>query len=411
MRRLLIVFSAFLLILAGCGSGSSEGYQEGDEVTLTFAFWDDLWAPAFEAMADEFEEAHPGVTIETQVTPYSSYWTKMDTIASTGDGPDIFVMNTPNIEKYYESGMLAPLDDALADQNVNKDDFVDRTFDAYEVDGATYGVPFNYDVSMLFYNIDLVKEAGIDKIPETWDEMLDAGQKILDYDSSLYPLVLQGNQAGYWPVMVSQGAEIITEDGKSGYESQEMLDSINWIKSAVENGIIPKSSSISSTAPLDVLQSGQAAFALDGSWMLQKTESDTGVNIGVAPIPSNNENRAGIIHAPAISVNEQSPNAEIATEFAAFVGTDSSQEKVATDMGQLAAKKGFDDLFVEKNSKLVGLEDTLQYTGTAAVYPHVIDGSWENVEIEDMNKVMDLSMEPQDAADDITAAIEKSSER
>lgn len=411
MKKIIGILSIFLVLLAGCGSTSSESAGNGEDVTLTFAFWDDLWRPAFEKMADEFEETHPGVTIEMQITPYSSYWTKMDTIATTGDGPDIFVMNTPNVEKYYESGMLAPLDDAMAAQDVNPDDFVEKTFDAYQIDGGTYGIPFNYDVAMLFYNIDLMEKAGIDKVPETWDEMMAAGKKVLDYDETLYPLVLQGNQAGYWPIMVSQDAEVITDEGTSGYESPEMLASLEWIKNAVEEGVIPKSSAISNTQPLDTLQSGQAVFALDGSWMLPKTASDTGVNIGVAPIPSDNENKAGVIHAPAIAVNASSENVELAQEFAAFVGTDSSQEKVATEMNQLAAKKGFDDKFIENNPSLKGLEETLKYTGTAVVYPHVIDGSWENVEIEDMNKLMNLVMEPQEVADDVTAAIEKSSER
>ncbi len=408
MKKIIGILSILIIALAGCGGSGNSG---SDEVTLTFAFWDDLWRPAFEEMAVEFEEANPGVNIEFQVSPYGSYWTKMDTIASTGDGPDLFIMNTPNIEKYSESGMLAPLDDAMANQDVNPDDFVEKTFDAYQIDGQTYGIPFNYDVAMLFYNVDLMKEIGIEKVPETWDEMMEAGAKTLEYDSSLYPLSIQGNQAGYWPIIVSQGGEIITKEGTSGYELESTLESLNWIKEAVEAGVIPKSSSIGTVQPLDTIQSGQGLFAMDGSWMLPKATTEAGVNIAVAPIPSNNDNRAGIIHAPAVAVNASSENVEVAKEFAAFIGTDSSQAKIATTMNQLPAKKGFNDKFIANNADLVGLEETLEYTGTAEVYPHVVDGAWENTELEDMNKVMDLAMEPEDAAKDITAAIEKSSER
>ncbi len=407
MKKLLSLITVFIVILAGCGGSSGDD----DDKTISFAYWDDIWTPAFEEIAKEFESQNPGVTIDLQVTPYSSYWTKLDTIASTGDGPDVFIMNVPNIEKYSETGMLAPLDDSMEKYEVRPEDFVDRTFDAYEIDGATYGVPFDYDVTHLFYNADLLEEIGISSIPETWDEMLEVGQQVIDYDSSLYPFVISGNQAGYWPIIVSQNGQIITDDGKSGYELPETIASIQWIQDAVESGIIPKSSSIGGVNPIDALLSGQAVFAFDGSWMIPKLSEDATANIGIAPIPSNNDNRAGVIHAPSVAVNASGDNVDIASDFAAFVGSDFAQERVASTMNQLPAKKGFDDKFIANNPNLIGLDEALDYTSTAVVYPHVIDGTWENVEIEDMNKVMDLKMSPEDAATDITAAIQKSSER
>ena len=53
-----------------------------------------------------------------------------------------------------------------------------NALDITSVDGKEYGVPFRYDGSSIYYNIDMLKAAGYDAFPETWDEMVEMSKKL-----------------------------------------------------------------------------------------------------------------------------------------------------------------------------------------------------------------------------------------
>ncbi len=116
-RRTVAVTSAFaatLLGLSACASGDAETVETSDEsepVTLSYAIWDVNQEPAMQSIADAFTAEHPNVTIEIQVNAFEDYWTKLQTAAAGGAGPDVFWMNGPNFQLYASNGLLAPLDD------------------------------------------------------------------------------------------------------------------------------------------------------------------------------------------------------------------------------------------------------------------------------------------------------------
>ena len=65
--------------------------------------------------------------------------------------------------------------------DIDNDGFEDfiATDLVYGDDGESiYGVPFATDTWAMVYNTDVMAEAGIDKVPETWDELLEASRKV-----------------------------------------------------------------------------------------------------------------------------------------------------------------------------------------------------------------------------------------
>jgi multiple sugar transport system substrate-binding protein len=80
-----------------------------EPATLTFAFWDTNQEPGMRAIAGAHTALHPNVTIETQVTPWAKYWTKLETAAMGGEMPDVMWMHVNQITKYVEAGALLDL--------------------------------------------------------------------------------------------------------------------------------------------------------------------------------------------------------------------------------------------------------------------------------------------------------------
>lgn len=163
--------AASALVLAGCTGG---GGGDGDEITLTW--WhnatSDPQKGIYEDVAAEFEEAHPGVTVE--VTGYQNedlQRTLIPNALQSGDAPDVFqVWPGGEVRAQAEAGYLKDLTEPLADEIAAYGGVVKP----WEVDGKQYGIPFSFGITGIWYNTELFEQAGIEGTPETLPELVDA---------------------------------------------------------------------------------------------------------------------------------------------------------------------------------------------------------------------------------------------
>lgn len=176
--RLVAAFAATGLAmgaLAGCSAdgGGGDG-ADGEDVTLTW--WHNATSgplPAvWEEVAADFEAANPGVKVEQ--TGYQNeelQRTLIPNALAAGDPPDLFqVWPGGELRDQVENGYLMALDDAVPDTISS----VGATVNPWQVDGATYGVPFTFGIEGFWYNTDMFEAAGIDEVPATLDELVDA---------------------------------------------------------------------------------------------------------------------------------------------------------------------------------------------------------------------------------------------
>jgi ABC-type sugar transport system, periplasmic component len=159
------------LVLAGCTGG---GGGDGDGVTITW--WHNATSDPLQALwndvAREFEEAHPGVTVE--VTGYQNedlQRTLIPNALQSGDAPDVFmVWPGGEVRSQAEAGYLKDLTDPLADEIAEFGGVVKP----WEVDGKQYAMPFSFGITGIWYNTELFEQAAIDETPETLPELVDA---------------------------------------------------------------------------------------------------------------------------------------------------------------------------------------------------------------------------------------------
>ena len=60
----------FAILLTLCMVFSFVSFASAEDVTITFAFWDNNQEPGMKAIAEAYEAAHPGVKVDIQVTPW-----------------------------------------------------------------------------------------------------------------------------------------------------------------------------------------------------------------------------------------------------------------------------------------------------------------------------------------------------
>lgn len=166
--------------LAGCAAGGDDPAtpSEGGDVTITW--WHnattDPQKGLWEDIAAEFEDAHPGVTVE--VTGYQNedlQRTLIPNALQSGDAPDVFmVWPGGEVRAQAEAGHLKDLTELTADTAGE----LGATVKPWQVDGKQFALPYTFGIEGFWYNKDLFAEAGIDALPETLPELEEANEKL-----------------------------------------------------------------------------------------------------------------------------------------------------------------------------------------------------------------------------------------
>lgn len=202
----------------------------------TVTIWSHFAGKNFETFTryvSEFSQANPD--IEIKATSYGALEILPKYLASVAGGapPDIF----------HAPGYVPPdlaFNKAIApwDELMKLDPTTYKNFDPITVyGGRRYGIPVNGGVNVMLYNLELFEKAGLDpnKLPETWDDLIAAAQKMTNPAEAQWGLVL-GNQPGtattqmYYTFLLCAGGELVTPDGKSiAFNSEAGLETLTFL--------------------------------------------------------------------------------------------------------------------------------------------------------------------------------------
>ena len=279
---------ALLLSVTGCG-GSADG-----KTHLSFQIWDVFQRDGMQAMCDAYTAQHPDVVIDVQVTSWSEYWTKLEAAAESNTMPDIYWMHTDQILYYADFGILADLTDLYADEDPNyyANHFSDVSIaNASGSDGRIYGVPKDKDNVVLVYNKEMFDAAGV-AYPDdtwTWDDMMDASQKVYDATGKYGYLAYNDEQLGYWNFVYQNGGYILDENNVyAGYTNPATADAIKFYVGIQQNEWCPDQTYFTETSPGTAFFSEVGCMFLEGSWNLLAEMQNYPEMVGkwdIAPLP------------------------------------------------------------------------------------------------------------------------------
>ncbi|MFJ9130541.1 ABC transporter substrate-binding protein [Streptomyces sp. NPDC102340] len=335
-RRSLLAAAATTLAAApltsGCGPSSSNASDAagGDARRghLTYGVWDVYQLPAMQRAARAFERARPGVSVDVQLTPNGTYWTKLRTACTGGSAPDVFWMNGPNFGMYADAGQLLPLDTEGGDAVLRTADFPADLVSLYRWKGTQYGAPKDFDTVALWYNKELFDRA---KVPYpdaswTWQDLIEHSQRLTDRGRGIYgvgaPVRAQEN---YYNSIPQAGGRVISEDKReSGYADEWTRDGLRlWIDLIHRYRSSPTLQQMADTDPTQMFQSGTLAMTYEASYnaAMFYRDRELRAKVDVAPMPKG-KHRAGVLHGLANVVYARTPNPELARDFVRFLGTE-----------------------------------------------------------------------------------------
>ena len=91
-----------------------------------------------------------------------------------GQAPDVFMVGSHLLRNLVARDMVAPLDDLMAGHDMAALGYTPAVLALTQIDGVQYALPWTSSTPVMFYNKELVAEAGGDAeaMPTTWDETI-----------------------------------------------------------------------------------------------------------------------------------------------------------------------------------------------------------------------------------------------
>ncbi|AGX04016.1 hypothetical protein B14911_09752 [Bacillus sp. NRRL B-14911] len=168
-------------IMAGCNSSVDSGSKSnGDDVVIDFFHrWPNEPRKSFyDQKIKEFEESHPGVTINVDSVLNDSYKEKIRVLVSNDGLPEIFSSWSDSFaENLVSSGRIKELNDIMNENTEWSGSILESQYAGFTFDDSTYGIPFTVDGKAFFYNKEIFEKNNI-KVPKTYDELVDVLEQL-----------------------------------------------------------------------------------------------------------------------------------------------------------------------------------------------------------------------------------------
>lgn len=281
--KLLAAWSlVFLLCMSGCAKEHMPEEPEKTELVLWY-YWDiGKIQRELANLIDEFNDSQDRIVVKAQYIPDESFKKRMALSAADDKMPDLALVDSSDFKYMHEMKAFADLTDEIPQLQ----EYLPQAVEPCVIDGKIYGMPFGLNCLGLFYNKNMLEEAGC-RPPETWDEFYEASVKLTKEGVDGFALsALQSEEAmfSFLPMLWSMGADVDTLDSPEGRKVFQMLVDLR------DNQVVRKQC-ISMTLSDLMLQfeAGNIAMMFNTSMAIEPMrEHRPELEFGVVSVPSGN---------------------------------------------------------------------------------------------------------------------------
>ena len=189
------------LALAACAGGSTSagggGGGKGEEGDGSIQFWSNHPGSSKDLeqkIIDAWNKDNPDnqAKLIDGGASYEELGQKFNAALAGGGLPDLIVASDVTWFNFAFTGTTTAMDDLWKEAEVDSDDFVDTLREDYEYDGKHYGMPYSRSTTLMYFNTEVMKKAGLptDKGPETWEQFAEWAPKILDANGGKPAIVI-----------------------------------------------------------------------------------------------------------------------------------------------------------------------------------------------------------------------------
>lgn len=284
---------------------------------------------AIEAMLPAFEE-ETGIDINIIKHPYENALGEQVRDFVAGGDLDIALIDLVWIGNFAENEWIVPVDQIKADYpgiidpNLDMDDFFPLVLNAFGGWNDTlYGLPFDNYSGLMFYNKQMLADAGFDSPPATWDELKDVYGPALTKDGKYaYALQSKRNETQsadsfarmLWPF----GGSFLDSEFRSNLNSNESQAGLKFRQDLMQympDGIV----AYDHAETVNAFSQGDVAIITEWSafysTVVNPDTSKVAADVGIAPEPMGPAGRKPALGGFSLAVADQADDDEKAAAW------------------------------------------------------------------------------------------------
>ncbi len=332
----LSLLAVIVSLVCGCGVGSAPqptrslslpapaatATEEARGLTIT------LWHVATEeqqevlsALIEEFNAENQGrITVRAERQGDYGYLRKKILAAiALNTPPDLTIDSQSQIAVYADADAIVPLDGYVEGTGPGPADIFPAILDSERyptLEHRLMSLPLDRSLEVMFYNVDLLKEAGLEgKPPQTWEEFTAMCEAVTDRQVRGYTFAPDASLLIGW--ILSRGGQLVSQDGKKAlFDEEAGLASLTLVNDMLVNGQAYLAADFD-----DVLTSfaeGRVAFVMDSTDNLPAyVEATTDEQIGqprfewsIAPFPHDTTEPVVLVRGPSLAIFATAPERE-----------------------------------------------------------------------------------------------------
>lgn len=239
---MLFILLALMLALTGCagfqtGGGDAAVEVEAEEGKVVVDFWSfwgsEIRRPVIEKIIEDYNKSQDKVVVKHTFVPWGDIWTKELASIAAGDPPDVVINDINATALRGEKKQAMNLGAYLEEDDISKR-FYPELWDATLYEGDSYGIPFNTDTRILYYNKEAFREVGLDpeKPPTTWEELEEYAKKLDKQNGNTY------DRLGFYPLfgisydvwkLNATGENFVDNEGNVEVDSDINRETLDWL--------------------------------------------------------------------------------------------------------------------------------------------------------------------------------------
>lgn len=353
-----IAAAALIVPLAACGGSGNggtataegipaKGTDDGTEITL--------WTRSplerqAKNVVEAYNKSHKN-QVKLEIIPNDDMEGKVGGASQTDSLPDILAGDVVRIPYWASEGIFTDITKQI-DGLDNKADLQQGHIEAGTVDGAEYTLPFITDVSVMVWNKNLYKEAGLDpeQGPKSIDQFVEQAKKVAALNKDgVAGSYLAGQSGGalvfdLFPSVWADGESVMNKDGSEATLDNDsmkgVLDAYKELANTT-NGLGAGSreeTGATWTAPFANGKIGVMPYPNTSTTALFDAEKDGGFEVGVAPIPGTKEGKTStFLGGDAMGISKDSKHVAQAWNFLYWLMQSDAQKEVFADQGDTAS--------------------------------------------------------------------------
>lgn len=315
-----------------------------------------MWArvanqPVLDVLQKAYNESHTN-QLEVTYIPNAEFVTKFATAMASGAGPDIISIDLIYVPAFAAAGQMTDISE-LAKSLSYFDKLSPSHVRLGVYDGKNYALPFSAEGSVLLWNKDLFKQAGLDpeKAPTTWDEIYEAAKKITALGNDTYGYYFSGSCAGcnaftYLPLIWASGGDVLSEDGKTAtLTDPNVKAALEFYKKMWDEKLIPEGARVDTGSEFfNAFAGGKVGMSGSGAFAIGTLKANfPDLDFGVTYLPGKDGGKSSFAGGDSIGIPAGSKFVKEAFEFIEWTFSEevqieqyakSSQLPVRTDLAE-----------------------------------------------------------------------------